>query len=432
MTQKPTWVRWRVTLLLIVASFVDYFLRYNLSIAAPTMIPDLGLSEIQWGWVMAAFPLGYAIFQLPGGAAADRFGPRRVLALAMLAWGVLIALTAAVPGPALVPIGVTIALLILVSFAVGASHAPIYPTVACTVRRWFPVGHWALPNGLTSTGLTWGAAAVTPALVALIAWAGWRVGFLAIAPTAFIAAALWWWYVRDYPKQHARVNESELALITANRAHYTGGEQRPGGWRLVVRNRDLLLLTLAYSCMNYGYYTVFSWFYYYLASISETAGTLAVTVTTLQWVAGGLAAALGGWACDHLCRRWGFRIGCRAPIVVAMLASGSLLLLGLALDDVMLAAACFVGFFFFNQFTEGPFWAASMAIGRRLAGSAGGVLNTGANAMGVIMTILAPVIAANFNWTVSMGTAAPFAFLAAALMMFVRADLPVVFDESPA
>ena len=43
------------------------------------MMSDLGLSEIQWGWVLAAFTAGYAIFQLPGGILGDRFGPRRVI-----------------------------------------------------------------------------------------------------------------------------------------------------------------------------------------------------------------------------------------------------------------------------------------------------------------------------------------------------------------
>lgn len=44
------------------------------------MISDLGLTEIQWGWVMAAFLVGYTIFQFPGGMLGDRFGPRRVIA----------------------------------------------------------------------------------------------------------------------------------------------------------------------------------------------------------------------------------------------------------------------------------------------------------------------------------------------------------------
>jgi MFS transporter, ACS family, glucarate transporter len=432
MSERPTWVRWRITILLVVASFIDYFLRYHLTIAAPAMIPSLGVSEIQWGWVLAAFPLGYAIFQLPGGAAADRFGPRRVLALAMLAWGALVALTALVPAPPTVPLGLTIALLIAIGFAVGTAHAPIYPTVACTVRRWFPLGRWALPNGLTSTGLTWGSASVAALLTALIGLAGWRVAFLLLAPVAVVASAVWWWYARDFPAQHQSVNAAELELITANRPGYAAKCADPGSWRLVLKNRDLLLLTLAYSCMNYGYYTVFSWFFYYLHNVLQAGEQVAVTVTALQWIAGGLAAALGGLACDWLCRRFGLRWGCRGPIVLAMLANGILLLAGLLTTNLLLASACFVGFFFFNQFTEGPFWASSMAIGRRLAGSASGVMNTGANAMGVIMTLLAPIIAASFSWTVSIGTAAPFAFVSAALMMFVRSDLPIQASASDA
>lgn len=60
-------MRWRVLSVLMLLSLSSYLLRGNLSIAAPTMIADLQLTEIQWGWVMAAFPLTYALFQFPGG-----------------------------------------------------------------------------------------------------------------------------------------------------------------------------------------------------------------------------------------------------------------------------------------------------------------------------------------------------------------------------
>ncbi len=75
---KPTFIRWNILLMLMLISFINYFLRSNMSIAAPAMISDLGLTEIQWGWIMAAFTAGYAIFQLPGGILGDKFGPRRV------------------------------------------------------------------------------------------------------------------------------------------------------------------------------------------------------------------------------------------------------------------------------------------------------------------------------------------------------------------
>ena len=75
---KASTVRLRVLAILIAMSFIAYVLRTNLSFAAPEMMADLGLSEIQWGWVMAAFTAGYTIFQFPGGLLGDRRGPRRV------------------------------------------------------------------------------------------------------------------------------------------------------------------------------------------------------------------------------------------------------------------------------------------------------------------------------------------------------------------
>ena len=60
MNTRPSTVRWRIMAILILASFVSYVLRGNLSIAPQSMMLDLGLSEVQWGWVMAAFPAGYA------------------------------------------------------------------------------------------------------------------------------------------------------------------------------------------------------------------------------------------------------------------------------------------------------------------------------------------------------------------------------------
>ena len=99
MSSRSTHIRWRIFLIVALGSFVSYVLRSNLSIAAPTMIADLALSEIQWGYVMAAFPLGYALLQFPGGMMGDRFGPRRALTVIGVLWAVLTVVTAVVPGP---------------------------------------------------------------------------------------------------------------------------------------------------------------------------------------------------------------------------------------------------------------------------------------------------------------------------------------------
>ncbi len=422
---RPTQVRWRLMAILILASFVSYVLRGNLSIAPQSMMLDLGLDEVQWGWVMAAFPLGYALFQFPGGLFSDRFGPRRALTLIAVAWGVLTVATAVVPGPAAASPYVIIGSLVVIRFLVGAAHAPIFPTVNSFVQRWFPVGGWAFPTGLSSTGLTLGFAATAPALTWMILEIGWREAFLWLSPSAVLVAALWWWLARDRPAQHAGVNAAEIALIESGRA---GPEARGPGrpaWLRVLRNRDVLLVMLSYSCMNFVFYDVFSWFFYYLASVRGFDAQTVGWVVSTQWIAGGTGAALGGWLCDRLCRRIGLRWGCRWPVIVGNALSGLLLIYGTLSGQPQWAVAAFVFCFFFNQLTEAPFWATTIAIGGEHAGAAGGVMNTGANVMGVVNAMLVPVVAAALGWTVAMAMGGVFALVAAGLMLLVRADRPL-------
>ena len=87
----------------------------------------------------------------------------------------------------------------------------------------------------------------------------------------------------------------------------------------------------------------------------------------------------------------------------------------------LLLALCF----FFNQVTEGAYWASSMSIGGRLAGSAGGVMNTGANLMGIANAMLVPWFALSFGWTFAIASGALFALAGAAFMLLVRADRPI-------
>ena len=61
--------------------------RVNFSIAGQFIAREFHLSNVQLGWVFSAFVLGYALFQAPGGWLADRMGPRKVLALGVLWWG---------------------------------------------------------------------------------------------------------------------------------------------------------------------------------------------------------------------------------------------------------------------------------------------------------------------------------------------------------
>lgn len=425
---RPSFVRWRILVLLGALSFVSYLLRGNLSIAAPAMMADLQLTEIQWGWVMSAFPLGYALFQFPGGVWGGRIGPRKGLALIAVAWAVMIALTSALPGPGVTSTTIIVAVLMGIQFLVGVAHAPVFPMVAASIERWFPVGGWAFPNGLTSSGLTIGLAVTASALPWLIGALGWRVAFLVLAPVSLGVAALWWWYARDRPDAHRHANAAEVALIANGRPAQGSATESAGAvpaWLRVLKNRDALLVTLSYSCMNFVFYVVFSWGYYYLVKVRGFSEQDAGFLTSAQWLAAGIGAALGGWACDRMCRTFGLRWGSRWSVIVGMMGSATLLL-GVALHPDPMVAAVLLGLcFFFNQTTEGPYWATSTAIGGRHACAAGGLLNTGANLMGFVNALLLAFVADALGWTVAIAIGAGFAVLGAALILLVRADRQV-------
>lgn len=425
MTKKPTNIRWLVFAILAFGSFISYVLRSNISIAAPAMIDDLGLTEIEWGWVLAAFTAGYAIFQFPGGVFGDRWGARRALTIIAVLWGILTVVTAVIPGPDVASAGVVIGSLMLVRFLVGAVHAPVFPVQNCAISRWFPVGGWALPLGLSSTGLTLGFAASAPVLAWLIIQFGWRIAFVILAPLGFIFAGLWWWYARDTPAEHQSVNAGELTLIRAHQPPQLAEIPPPPGWLRVLKNRNVLLLTLSYACMNFVFYEVFNWFYYYLVEVRHFGAQDAGFVTSTQWIAGAAGAAIGGWLCDRLCRITGLKWGCRWPIIIGMVASALLLVGGAFHSNPTVAVTLLALCFFFNQMTEGTYWATSIAVGGQFAGAAGGVLNTGANAMGVVNALLVPWFAHTFGWTVAIASGAGFALLGAVLVLFIRADQPL-------
>ena len=160
----------------------------------------------------------------------------------------------------------------------------------------------------------------------------------------------------------------------------------------------------------------------------EFDASTASYVTSTQWIAGAAGAALGGWLCDHLVRKLGLNWGSRWPIIVGQTGCVVFLLIGAFHNDALVAVSFLALCFFFQQITEGSYWSMSIAIGNQLAGAAGGVLNTGANAMGVLNALLVPWIALTFGWQVAIASGAVFSILALVLLMFVRADQPINLD----
>jgi ACS family glucarate transporter-like MFS transporter len=408
----------------VVASFVSYVLRTNLSIVGPTMIAELGISEVELGMVLSAFALGYTIFQFPGGIFGEVVGPRLAVTLMAVAWGLLTLASGLVPGGTAAP--TVVAALVAIRFLVGVSHAPIFPVATGgMVSNWFPVSEWGLPNGLSSAGLTLGAAATGPLIVGLIASVGWRGSFLATAPAAFLLAGIWWGSTRDRPGEHPGVSRSERDLIEAGRPPPRIATRERGIWKAALANREICLLTASYFCMNYVFYLFFNWFFYYLVEVRGFEAERAASLTGAQWILGAVGATLGGVLCDRAMRRLGPRRGARILPVVGLVGSAALLAAGAFATQPALAVALLAACFGMNQLTEASFWAATISVGGRHASTATGVLNTGGNLVGFVGAVLVPVIARALGWSWAISSGALVALVGALLWTWIRADRPM-------
>jgi len=423
---QRSYVRWVILAFLFVASFVAYVLRTNMSIAGEKMMADLGLSKIQLGVILSAFAWGYAIFQFPGGVFGDRLGSRRALTIIAVLWGILTLLTGLVPGRALASTAVILATLIGLRFLMGVVQAPLFPvTCGGALGYWFPVSGWAFPNGLTSTGLTLGAAATAPLIAWLMETLGWRESFILTAPLAFLIAGVWWWYARDNPAEHPRVSKKELELINANRESLKQETDDRTAWKRVLKNRDILLLAASYFCMNYVFYIFFNWFFIYLVEVREFEILKGGYFAAAPWMAGAVAASVGGLWCDRLCKRIGSRWGCRIPGIVGLSLVAGLLLLGATARNPYLAVVFLALSFGCTQLTEGAYWAAAIFVSGKHASAATGVMNTGGNVVSGIGALLVPVTAEVFGWVPALAAGSVFALTGVGLWLFIRADKPM-------
>lgn len=422
---STSWVRWKVLTLLILLSCVAYVLKTNMSVAGTTMMHDLGLSEVQFGIILAGSAWGYTVFQFPGGLLGDALGGRRSMTLIAVVWGVGTLLVGLVPAAGVLSLVGVLVLLTGLRFLLGASQAPYFPIASGeTIAAWFPVSAWALPNALTNVGLTLGSALAGPLVAWLVMTAGWRQSFVLAAPSAFLLAVVWHWYVRDRPADHKGVSASELALIDAGRPPRPPRAPTSGAWKVVLRDRQVLLLTASYFCINYVFYFFLNWGFYYLVEVRGFKMLEGGSLSSTWWLSGAVGAAVGGVWCDRLSQRIGLRRGCRWPVIFGCVGSG------IAMAAAALAGTAYlaVGFLCLGlalqQLTDSVYWTATMSVSGRHASAGCGIMNTGGNAVGGINALLVPLMARAFGWVPAITTATAFAFIAAILWFWIEADRP--------
>jgi MFS family permease len=158
--------------LMIGLSVISYFDRTIMSIAGPEIMEEFRISATEMGAVYSAFILSYALLMIPGGRLADRFGPRRVLALSGLGAALFTGLSAFGARPGLGSFLGVIPAFVLIRLGLGVCTAPLYPSCARMNANWIPESRRARVQGLIASGAGLGGA-LSPLLFTWLIGALW-------------------------------------------------------------------------------------------------------------------------------------------------------------------------------------------------------------------------------------------------------------------
>lgn len=387
MTSSQLWI----AALMFAFSVVNYFDRTILSVAAPSMMKEFGLSPTSMGAVFSAFLISYTILMTPGGRWSDRFGPRNMLAAMALGSGLLTALMPLGGVPGLGSLIGVIPGLFIIRLGFGIFTAPLYPAAARMNAISMPPLQRARVLGFVNAGAGFGGA-VSPILVtAMLARFGWRPSFVLAGVAAILLGGLWLATVPD------RAVETRLA-------------QKPQ-WGALLGNPNMRWLIAGFAALDYYEYIFFYWLYYYLGEVRKLPPGDTAFYTTLPFLAWVVMMPLGGWLADHLVARYGIKHGLRWVAIGALIVSVLGLVAALNVEGTDALVALLSLAFGCAAVADVVFWAAVISVAGAQAGAAGGLMNTGGNFGGAIAPFVTPLIASQYGWSAGLYVGAAIALI---------------------
>lgn len=327
----PTRFRWLVVGLLFVLTVVNYVDRAAISYAIPMIQRDLGLSLEATGTVLGAFGAGYALTTLAGGFAVDRYGARRVLALAALLWSLSIGATALASG---------LAMLYAARVLLGVAEGPNFPALTGAVSRWLSPHERAraLSGALVAVPLA--LALGGPLVTELLHWLDWRWTFGVLFGLSIAWVPLWAALFRDSPAQSRFVNPAELAAIrttetrlSATPAEVAGSWPRLADLWALLANRTLLANTWAFFVFGYFLFFFMTWLPSYLERQYALNLRAVGAFSVLPWLAAALLLVVAGRWADRVVQRGGSQRRASSGLI-----AGSQLVAALAVVPVALTS----------------------------------------------------------------------------------------------
>ncbi len=371
-----------VLVLLAISVFINYVDRGNLSIAAPMLKDELGISGSQLGLLLSAFFWTYACMQFVSGWLVDRLNVYWVFAGGFFLWSLATATTGIVH---------TFAVLFVLRLFLGMGESVAFPSYSKILALNFPEEHRGFANAVLSTGIMLGPGSGVLLGGLLMARFGWRPFFIALGLLSMLWLIPW---VSWIPKK-------QQATLT----HTTGAPNL----LQFVRSRSAWGTCIGLFSGNYVSYFLITWLPYYLVRERHFSMVNMAKIGGVAYLLGACFCTLGGWLSD----RW-IAAGATPTLVRKAFTGGGIALAGIFVglasvgSPLYCVVALILGVIFFGTWASN-IWAITQTLaGRQAAGRWTGFQNFFGNLAGVVAPALTGFVldrTGHFYWAFAVLTA---------------------------
>ncbi|WP_344786829.1 MFS transporter [Postechiella marina] len=377
-----------------------YIDRVCISSAKDSISSDLNLTDTQMGWVLGAFALGYALFQVPAGSLGDKYGVRKVMTSIMVLWSIFTSFTG---------LAWNYVSMLCFRFIFGASEAGAFPNISRAAFSWVPTKERGIFQGINFSGSRLGAAFALPLVAYLIdAW-GWRNIFYFFGAIGILGAFLFYTFFRNRPERHNGVSDAEKEYIVKNRQQEV--EKKGGNLpiKTILGSKNVILAMIQYVSSNFIFFFMLTWLFPYIKDKYELTLVAAGWYAMLPLLAGALGNWVSGYTVDAIYKKGKWKLSRQLPATIGFILVVIGILSSLFMDTPLGAVLCLSVAIFGADMSLSPSWSFCMDIGEENSGKVSGVMNMAGN-LGAFSTSLAfPYLV---KWT---GSTEPFFYIAAGL-----------------
>ncbi|MGC6429881.1 MAG: MFS transporter [Jejuia sp.] len=377
-----------------------YIDRVCISSAKDAISGDLSLTDIEMGWVLSAFALGYALFQVPGGALGDKYGVRKVMTWIMVLWSIFTSLTGA---------AWNYISMLFFRFVFGAGEAGAFPNISRAAFSWVPTKERGAFQGINFSGSRLGAAFALPLVAYLIEAWGWRNIFYFFGAIGILFAIMFYAFFRNKPEEHSGLSQTEKDYIVKNRQQKV--EKKGGNLSLskILGSKNVILAMIQYIGSNFIFFFMLTWLFPYIKAKYELSLVATGFYASLPLLAGAVGNWTSGFMVDAIYKKGKWKLSRQIPATIGFILVVIGILSSLYMDTALGAVLCLSLAIFGADMTLSPSWSFCMDIGEENSGKVSGMMNMAGN-IGSFTTALAfPYLR---EWT---GADEPFFYLAAAL-----------------